>query len=612
MRSRLDPHAHYRELLAARLDRQLSRAENRVLMNHLKTCHGCQQVEREYRDQGQLLRSLPTPVPPRDMWARTSTALDREVSRWTPTTPRQLRRRALTRYATSRSGAPNALITVVAALLIVSGLAVFQSAPALRDEPVTSPNNGPIAAVRPTPFAINPQQLAVITSNDTDLTVYETEVAEVCPPTAPDCFDDRKFFARTVALPKVRAQNAALSPNGGQIAVVGHNTDEDVIAVVMLQTYSNHPSTSDAGGSHQPPPTETPPEPTEPAAPTTDTIETPAATGDVSPTARTASPEPTPSSSPTENTPTPTPGQTTAPETRKPQQVPTPVEPPTPPPTAVPGLTVVSILDDVHSAGAPPAWSRNGEVLAFSAMPADGRHGPDVYTWRQGDDVAQPVTNDHASYFASWSGRQVVASRLVGSDVQTVVIDPQTLEERAVEGPQMWLPVVDPQRSNAVVWSGDLDLSDGQPSTVAGALYLVDWSKLDPFRDSSASREGVELTPIDPSRNPAGEPVIDWHARWSSDGLVLGVWQADSPRASWGDLLVQSFDRDSGLLQTDDPIVNNKLAKRGFSLGDSRVAWVGRTADGSDTELRIRTWGDGGVGDLRIDSLELEELVPAF
>jgi hypothetical protein len=106
--------------------------------------------------------------------------------------------------------------------------------------------------------------------------------------------------------------------------------------------------------------------------------------------------------------------------------------------------------------------------------------------------------------------------------------------------------------------------------------------------------------------------VIDWHARWSSDGLVLGVWQADSPRASWGDLLVQSFDRDSGLLQTDDPIVNNKLAKRGFSLGDSRVAWVGRTADGSDTELRIRTWGDGGVGDLRIDSLELEELVPAF
>ena len=86
MKSRLDPHARYRELLAARLDRQLSRAENRILLNHLRTCQGCQQAERDYRDQGALLRSLPTPAPPRDMWARTSTALDREVSRWTPST----------------------------------------------------------------------------------------------------------------------------------------------------------------------------------------------------------------------------------------------------------------------------------------------------------------------------------------------------------------------------------------------------------------------------------------------------------------------------------------------------------------------------------------------
>src|SRR6187200_1356485 len=135
MKGRLDPHARYRELLAARLDRQLTRAENRILLNHLKACPSCQQAERDYRDQGALLRSLPTPAPPRDMWARTSTALDREVSRWTPSTPRQLRRRALARYAKSGSGAPSALITVVAALVIVSGLAVFQYAPALRQTP---------------------------------------------------------------------------------------------------------------------------------------------------------------------------------------------------------------------------------------------------------------------------------------------------------------------------------------------------------------------------------------------------------------------------------------------------------------------------------------------
>ncbi len=178
------------------------------------------------------------------MWARTSTALDREVSRWSPTGPR-LRRRAA-RYAASRSGAPNGLITVIAALIVVAGLAVFQYAPALRPSPVAVPE-GSTAVVKPTPFAVNPQSLAVISSNDTDLTVYQTDVTQVCPTTAPDCFDDREFFSRTVSLPKVRAQNVALSPTGGQMAVVGHNPDEDVIAVVTLRV-DNRPRAPEGHG----------------------------------------------------------------------------------------------------------------------------------------------------------------------------------------------------------------------------------------------------------------------------------------------------------------------------------------------------------------------------
>ena len=50
------------------------------------------------------------------------------------------------------------------------------------------------------------------------------------------------------------------------------------------------------------------------------------------------------------------------------------VAPPVSGGSAEPGTTVLSILEDVHSAGAPPAWSRDGEVLAFSAMPTDGSH----------------------------------------------------------------------------------------------------------------------------------------------------------------------------------------------------------------------------------------------
>ena len=63
-----------------------------------------------------------------------------------------------------------------------------------------------------------------------------------------------------------------------------------------------------------------------------------------------------------------------------------------------PGLAVLSILDNVQSAGAPPDWSPNGETLAFSAMPDDESRGPDVYVWSPGDAKARAITTDHKSY----------------------------------------------------------------------------------------------------------------------------------------------------------------------------------------------------------------------
>jgi len=291
--------------------------------------------------------------------------------------------------------------------------------------------------------------------------------------------------------------------------------------------------------------------------------------------------------------------------------------PESPPPSAVPGLTVLSILDDVHSAGAPPAWSRDSSVLAFSAMPADGSHGPDVYVWQPGDEKARPITTDHSSFFASWSGRRVVASRVADSnptgadDVATVVIDPATLEERIVSGPQMWLPVVDPQRANAVAWDGNLDFSSGLPEATSGALYLLDWSAIDPYRASTEPGDAHMLA-LDPTRDPQSDPVVDWHVRWSTDGRVLGIWETDAPRASWGTLELMAFDPETGKLKSDEPLLPPQTSKRGFTLGSDRVAWVGSSNESADGELRIRTWGTDGVGDLRIESLDLQEIVPTF
>jgi hypothetical protein len=621
-------------LLAARLDRPLTRAENRILVAHLKTCAACRQVERDYRDQSALLRSLPTPQPPRDMWARTSTALDREMSRRGFGYPRVGRRRVV--RAAKSAGAPSALATVVAALGVVMALVALQLVPSPPPAATSEALGGSAVALRPTPFAIKPEPLALLRTDESDMTLWETSVDRVCPQVAPDCLGERKFVERRLSIPSLsKLQNATLSGDG-RMAFVGHGRDRDVIAVVLLPTDVTPP------GRPSRTPTE---EPSDPATPRTTATQSSVvstepstspssdASGEpMSTSTPKQTPDDEPSASPTvEPDPTQTPGRPSDPppatpeaspspevqETPTPQEVVTPVVPHG---SAVPGTTVLAILEDVHSSGSPPSWSRNGEVLAFSATPADGSHGPDVYVWQPGDAEARPITNDHSSFFASWSGRRIVISRVSGEadtrEVGTVVIDPQTLEERSVAGPQMWLPVVDPLRSRAVAWQGTLDFASASPELVEGALYVVDWTQLNPFRADDGDvvptdSTDVELMPLHPERDPIQEPVQDWNARWSTDGLILGVWTAEAPTESWGNLELLGMDPGSGALNTEHPLLA-QVAKRGFALGSDRVAWIAPSAAGVNGELRIRTWGIDGVGDLRIQSLEQEELVPTF
>jgi len=620
VKARLDRHGRYRELIAARFDRPLTRAENRLLVGHLKACADCRQTERDYLAQGALLRSMPTPIPPRDMGARTSTALDREVSRRSYHYPR-FGRRAIVRDRRSRPGAPGALATMVAAVGVVTVLAILQFGPALRPTPSTAVAVGPATAGRPTPIAIAPQPLAVVAAGERDLTVYQTQVTQVCPTSTPDCMEEeREFLSRTVRLDNLRPQNVALSPNGAQLAFVGHNTDKDVITVVLLRDHT--PAPTEPNPTRRPPPSATsaPSEPPPSASPAVEESPQAAPTDTDQPVEPSLEPEttpkPTPDNSGRDATPTIDPPST-------PRLEPSPERPSaTPPASVVPGgLTVLSILEDVYSAGAPPAWSRDGEVLAFSAMPADGSHGPDVYVWQPGDDQARPITSDHSSYFASWSGRRIVASRLNETtgksdslSVLTVVLDPITLEERQVVGPLMWLPVVDPQRSHAVAWTGSLDLTGDLPAVRDGGLHLIDWAALDPFAsddgEPTVPPADVELAPIDPTRDTVANPVLDWEVRWSLDGRVLGIWEAGAPGVTLGTLALLEFDPETGLLSRE-PLME-EWSRRGFTLGVDRVAWVGVANEGTEGELRIRTWGTDGVGDLRIESLNLEGLVPAF
>src|SRR3954451_5678303 len=125
MKARIDQHSRYRELIAARLEKPLSRVELRQLNSHLKACASCQAVDGEYRAERGLLRALPPRTPPRDLWARTSARLDREVARdyrsekW---------RRRMSRGR--RSAQPStALLTAVAAIGVSAAVVMLQLAP---------------------------------------------------------------------------------------------------------------------------------------------------------------------------------------------------------------------------------------------------------------------------------------------------------------------------------------------------------------------------------------------------------------------------------------------------------------------------------------------------
>jgi len=167
---------------------------------------------------------------------------------------------------------------------------------------------------------------------------------------------------------------------------------------------------------------------------------------------------------------------------------------------------VLAILEDVQSAGSPPAWSPNGEILAFSAMPVDASRGPDVYIWSPGDDKARAITTDHGSYFASWSGNHIVLSRLSRNAQRpnNFVIDPRTLEERQVGGSPVWLPTVNAARTEAIAWYGQLDTSGPLPAARSGALYLMDWASVDPFGASAA--DSGNPPPTDNAQTDSNQP----------------------------------------------------------------------------------------------------------
>jgi hypothetical protein len=188
--------------------------------------------------------------------------------------------------------------------------------------------------------------------------------------------------------------------------------------------------------------------------------------------------------------------------------------------TTLPAVEAQAILQDVIPTGASAAWSADGTTLAFSAMPADGSYGSDIYTWHPGDAYALALTTDHASTFASWVGDRIVGSTLAPAPAdpsmlvpQSFVLDPRTGERRVIEGSTLWLPSVDPTGRYVVAWSGTLATAGMLPVPGRGQLVFALWSSLDPFGVTGPSPvSGPSAVPVGTSSTaqatdtPAGSP----------------------------------------------------------------------------------------------------------
>ncbi len=605
--SRRDRHAAFHVLLARRVDGALSGPDETALEAHLAGCPACRGVAKAYLAQREMLQGLPALDPPRDLWARTATALDHEVAR------------ARRRPAMAAWGSLASLVVVLALVASQAGLLQLSA---------------PEEAAAATPIPVTPQPIAFITRQGGELTIFEAQVNEVCPPPRYDC---TARAADTRALLRV---NTSLEPSDlalgtdGRLVITGRDAEGHAIYSVLELPPSE---------ASEAPQTPTAPARQSPTAPASGRSgATPSAPGSASPSGGVSPP---PSASPStviKPPPSPSGAPTTAPAEAKP------------------------ILTDVIAAGAPAAWSPDGTTLAFSAMPADGSRGPDIYTWHPGQPVARVLTRDHRSWFASWVGKRVLLSRTpavaargkapsaspsasdssaAGLVAQTVLLDPASGASRPVALERAWLPSVDPTGRFAIFFQGSLvrDGTSVRPGA-SGRLLMADWRALDPFAPKPASgapsgspsartatpsagapttaatlssgraaprggdeEEGATLpsassTPAEASDDGPFAPftlatpsgyIADWLVRWSADGSAYGLWVASAPDSEAGTLLVAAPRAGPEYLLDPTP------ALRAFSLGDGHVAWVAPTS-ADDGELRVAAWGAGGSGGVRV------------
>ncbi|MDP9481658.1 MAG: hypothetical protein M3P84_00360 [Chloroflexota bacterium] len=581
------PHERARLLASDRLDAELVASDAAWLERHLVDCMACRTVAREYAEDRALLRALPMPEPPRDLWARTSVALERE---------RVARRRLVTARSGRRGRLPAA--GAIVAVLVVGLLAGRSLLPAGGPgvglaTPGSSGGPGSTAIAGATPLAVPPGDVAWIThSEDGPYTMNIANVAAVCPQDAAPSSDCASIDAgaKRVLTFASKPGSVVLDPRAERAAVVESSASSTGGSIFVVPITRPAPTPSPSSK-----PTATPSDGA--ASPATATPDTSAPTEPPTSGKPTTSPE-LPSVEPSAGT------------------EPTPSTAPAPSPTAT--ARALAIIDDVVVVGGDAAYSPNGKWLAFSARPAQGSDGPDVYVWHVGDDKARAVTSDHGSVFSGWVDGQVLASRadpVEGPDsasspdpsvalAQPVsfLLDPASGKEHDLAGFAAWRPVVDASGRWVIYWTGSLVFDPVARTWVPaeGRLVIDRWKSVGD--DPSASADPHPLL-------PGSADVRDWEVRWDLSGRYLGAWIADPLSPGLGRLSLLAVNRTTGRIDLDHkPVLRDAPALPGFAIGDGRIAWATPPGqDGEGSRLLVLAWKGPDAGRVRSEPARSQE-----
>lgn len=602
-------HDRARRLCAERLAGPLDDDDEALwLSTHLAWCAPCRAVRDEYEAQRLELRSLrlAAPQPPRTLWARTSALLDGETrARPVPTLGTG------SAVVRGRNPAPVGAMSAVLVVALVVGVSMLGGARILRPAATDAPRQ-PDLRPATTPFPVPVREVGLYAQlPDGRLALVTGRVHEVCPLDVDStCAAAGLTTRRLVEVGTARAQAVLLSPTRSQLIVVGRDADGSGVDLFVVPVPPDPPAATvppavelepgtdpeaSAAGSTAPPadaqpsgaPQRTPaPDPgadasaapapsasapSAPAEPDSSAPVDPAAADPSAPVLLDASSDPAA---------TPAPGQTAAP-------VPTPAVD-----------EIVRIASGVLVVGDVGAYAPDGQAFAFTARPADGSHGPDVFLWRSGELEATAVTSDHASVFSEWAGGWLLISRVSGDVASdgtqqpiSVLVDPDTGIQRVLPMSSAWRPSVDPTSRTAIWWDGSVRRDAAGSGWVAATGRLV----LGAWRGPDAPGAPIPAAPSTSVSVLAQGPIGEWQARWDETGTRLALWVAEPGNPGIGRLSLFGIDAATGRIDPGAVLLSGAPALPGFSIGGGRLAWIRPDEDGS-SRVVVVAWSDSGIG----------------